>query len=264
MRVERRALRVLLAGAALVGLAWLVAPVPSPPLYDGLIGQAESYRYLTPPPGHNQAGPPTSASTSLAVSGGSSQAGYIATTEMPPQAQLIVAAGALAVPSGAASAALSITAVPPPAPVPASVGRLDGNVYEITATAAGASLALKGGGVTPPTVVLRGPVGNAAGGAIAIYAGGSWQTLHSVPIGSTSDTLAASVTRLGDFAIVLPGAAGPGNGGGGVGGIGGSGGGFPVVAVVVPIAVLLAIAALLVALRGTRTPAARPPTRRRR
>lgn len=245
-----------------MGLAWLVAPLASPPLYDSIAGAAEPYRYLTPVQGHSQAGPPTSATATLGVSGGSSQAGYIATTEAPPQAQFIVAAGAFDLPSGASSVALSVKPVTPPAPVPPSLGRLDGNVYEVTATAGGASLTIHGGGVTPPTMVLRGPVSNASGGSIALYAGGTWKTLHSVPIGASSDTLAASVTQLGDFAIVLPG-TGNGGGNGGGSGAGAGGGGFPVLAVVLPVVALLLIGAVLWLMRSSGPPAARPPARRR-
>ena len=86
----RRSLRILLTGAVLIAAVWLLHPLGAPPLYDGAAGPNEAYRYLNPPAGHTQQGPPTSASTNLAVSGGSSAAGYVSTSEAPPQAQFLV------------------------------------------------------------------------------------------------------------------------------------------------------------------------------
>ena len=50
-----------------------------------------------------------------------------------------MAEGSFVVPSAATSVAVSIKPVPPPAAIPASVGKLDGNVYEVGPTATGKS-----------------------------------------------------------------------------------------------------------------------------
>lgn len=250
---RRRALHVLLAGAALTGAAWTVAPAPSPPLYDGLTGPAESYRYLSPPPGTAATAAPTSGSTTLAVSNGTSAAGYLQTSEQPPQAQFLVGGGALAVPAGATSVTLRLEPVPAPAPLPASAGRLDGNTYRVSATAdVPGPVTVKVGG-TQPTIVLRGPPGSSGAVINRWETGGSWQALHTVPLGGQApDMVAANTDQIGWFAMVLSGSSSPGGGGSG---------GFPVLAVVLPVAVLALLGATILAIRLART--RQRPTRRR-
>ncbi len=97
--MNRRAAVVSLgAGLGLIALAQLAAPFGSPPLYDGVVVQ-EPYRYLSPGPG--QLGSPTSYRSTLPVTGIASPVFVAATTESPPQAQLIAESGAFVLPPGA-------------------------------------------------------------------------------------------------------------------------------------------------------------------
>jgi hypothetical protein len=253
-----RAVRVLAAGAALIGVAWVVSPVLSPPLYDGLAGPAEAYRYLNPRPGTASTPAPGSATKDAPASGGTIAAAFVTTDEQPPQVQVLIGDGALVVPAAATKVTISLKAVPPPLPIPAALGRLDGNVYQVSVTPdTGGAVSVKPG-VTPPTVVLRGPTGSGGAQIARLETGGSWQGLHTVPLGATPDMVAASTTAFGYFTLVLP-AASPTPGGGG-----GGGGGFPVVAVVVPAAVVVILTGVLVAVSLSRRRPAAPAPRRRR
>lgn len=243
---RRRATRVLLAAAALVGIAWWVSPVASPPIYDSLGGPADPYRYLNPPPG-NSHGSPSSAKQDAAVSGGTIAATFISTTEAPPQVQVLIGDGAVAVPAGATKVTISITAVASPVPIPAAVGMLDGNVYQVSVTPDVAGPLTLKSGATPPTVVLRGPTGSSGAQILRLQdAGGAWEKLHTVPLGSAQDMVAASTSAFGWFALALPKGAGNSGGGGG-----GGASAVSVVAVVVP-AVLLALIAVLLGVRFSR------------
>lgn len=242
---RRRATRVLLAAAALVGIAWWVSPVASPPLYDSLGQPAEPYRYLNPPPG-NSHGEPSAAKQDAMVSGGAINATFISTTEQPPQVQVLIGDNAVAVPAGATKVTISITAVPPPLPIPAALGMLDGNVYQVSVTPDVAGPLTLKPGATSPTVVLRGPPGSSSAQILRLQdVSGAWEKLHTVPLGSAQDMVAASTSAFGWFTLVLPKGAADGGGGGGGSGT------FPVVAVVVP-AVLLALIATLLAMRLSR------------
>jgi len=256
VRRLRPASRVLLAGAGLVGVAWLLAPSPVPPLYDGLSGPSEAYRYVSPPPGYPSTPPPSSASKQLTVTGGVVPAAFVATEEQPPQAQLLVGEGSVAAPAGAHTVTLSVKPVAPPAPLPASDGRIDGNVYQAGATGdSGGEATIKpGASTTLPTMVLRGPPGSGSGTIWRYQAGGSWSKLDTKPLGGqVQDMLAASTDSFGFFAIVLPASGGSSSSStSGGGGGGGGGGSFPVVAVVVPLVLVVLIGGLLAAIRMSR------------
>jgi hypothetical protein len=246
--------RAMLAGGAGLAAVWLLLPAsPAPPLYDGLTGPAEAYRYLNPPPGSSQTGPPGSASRQIDVAGGSSSAAFLATDEQPPQAQFLVGDGALRIPAGAHTVTLQVKPVPPPpVPLPAGLGRVDGNVYEVSATAdVPGQVTVSPTATTKPTIVLRGPSGAGAGRIARFDPGGRWTALASGPLGNgVQDMLAASTDSLGDFAIVLSG--NPGS----TGGSGGGGGSFPVVAVLVPVVAVVVLAGSLVGVRLSRSRAA--------
>jgi hypothetical protein len=248
---------MLVAGAALIAGAWLLAPLPGLPLYDGLQPPPEPYRYLNPPPGSQQTAPPTSASKDLALSNGAVPAAFVSTGETPPQAQVLVGDATLIAPAGAHTVTLGIRPVPPPSALPGSLGHRVGNVYLITATAdAGGQASLKPG-ATPPTVILRGPPGSSAARIARAGAGsGGWVLLQTVPIGAgVQNTVAANTTSLGYFTLVVPAGAATSSTSTGTGNP--SSGSFPVVAVVVPLAVVLAVAGLLLAVRRSRAGAAR-------
>ena len=253
--------RALLAGALLVGVAWLVAPPGSPPLYDGVQGPAQAYLYLQPPAGYHQNGTPNRASRVLPVTNGSNGAGFVNTEETPPQAQVLVADGALSHPAGARSITLTVTPVAPPAPVPASLGTQTGNVYQVTATAdVPGPVAIDP--AHPMTVVLRGPAGTGDAPIARMDEGSTtWQRVTTVPLGSAPDMVVVNTDRLGWFVITATRAS-PNPGGSG--GSGGSAG-FPVAAVVVAAVVLVAVIGTLLALtlRGRSTRRTPPPRRRR-
>src|SRR6202008_1664103 len=93
-------------------ISQFTAPFRSLPLYDGVIVQ-EPYRYLAPSSG--QAGSPTSYAGTQPIHGATSPAFVAATTESPPQAQLIAPAGAFVVPAGVTALSISIQPVAVPA-----------------------------------------------------------------------------------------------------------------------------------------------------
>jgi hypothetical protein len=252
---------MLLAGLGLIGAVWALSPAPSPPLYDGLQGPAQSYLYLQPPPGYHQNGQPSTASRSLPVAKGSSGAGYASTQEVPPQAQVLAADGTFSTPAGATSVTLTITPVPPQQPIPASLGTLAGNVYQVTAAAdVPGPVAITAG--HPVTVVLRGPAGTGNAPMARLNQGAAaWQNVTTVPLGSAPDMVVTNTETLGYFAITARGSSSTSTSGGGGGS--GDGGRFPVVLVVgisLPALALVAvIAALLVLASRQRNRGPRPP-----
>lgn len=190
-------IRFLIVGAAVVLAAQLLAPLPGPPLYDGVI-PVDAYRWLSPPPG--QHGGATGASVVLPVSGSSSPLITLATAEVPPQAQVFAEPGALIMPAGTTSLAVSITPVPPDAAP--SDGHVAGNVYRITITTKA------GEAVTAPasaevTVVLRHPDVTASEATLSLLTSGTWQPLKTDA--ALAGSFVAVVTTFGDFALVSPG-----------------------------------------------------------
>lgn len=177
----------------LAGVAQVVLPIGRP-LYDGIVPN-ELYRYLAPLDG--QLGSPTSYAGDVSVTGGQSPPITAATSEQPPQAQLIALAGAFAVPSGVTTLHVTITAVPPAARP--STGTISGNVYRIAVTdPAGTSVPITAG--QPPTIVLRSP-GAEVDPVLERLAGGAWQEVQ----GSQNAALSIFTTQvdaLGDFAVV--------------------------------------------------------------
>ena len=195
-----RALVPLLAGLVLMLAAQLGTPLSGPPLYDGVIVQ-EPYRYLAPGPG--QAGSPSSFAASETVDGAASPQFVAATTESPPQAQLIALTGAFVIPAGAA--ALDVSIAPLAAPAPPSSGPIVGNVYRFAvADPSGSPAPISP--ATPPTVVLRAPNG-VVDATIARYGDATWQDLPTQPSGQPGVFL-ANVDALGDFALILGSSAG--------------------------------------------------------
>jgi hypothetical protein len=250
---HRAAILSLLAGLAVIAVARLAAPLASPPLYDGVVVQ-DPYRYLVP--GSNQAGSPTSATLATRVEGTTSPQFAVATTESPPQAQLISAPGAFVLPAGVASVTASIEAVP--ATAPPTSGQIAGNVYRFSvADESGAPLAVGQAAGTQPTLVLRAPDGVSTA-TIARLDGAAWQELPTEAAGQPG-MFVTTVTALGDFAVI----AGPAPG------LLGLDPGILVavgVGVGVGVAALLAVVALavLVSRRQRQAPAVHAPSPSRR
>jgi hypothetical protein len=190
---------VLVAGAVLLAVLWLIGPRSQPPLYD-TIGPGEPYRYCQPPPGFGPGKAPSQRDDSLPVPTGQSPPITPSTDEMPPQAELLAPEGAFAVPPGTATIRVAIQCAPPPSVLPPD-GRLDGNVYTFTVAAAGTQLSLRPG--QRITVVLRGPAG-APNPVMERFQAGQWMRLDTGQLGNTApDTYAANVTELGDIALVV-------------------------------------------------------------
>ncbi len=166
----------LALGFVLLVLAGRAAPVGQPPLYDGVVVE-DPYRYLQPPSG--------------------------------AAAQLIADEGAFVIPSGTASVVTTIRPIAPPAPVPS--GALAGNVYEVrVASEGGIDLAIPPGKTV--TVVLRSPNG-VTNGTLFRFSGTAWAAVKTVN-GGLPDLYATNSTELGDFAVIVTGAASPAPSGG--------------------------------------------------
>lgn len=184
---------VLAAGVVLILAAQVVAPVAAP-LFDSLTVLGP-YHYLAP--AGNQTGSPTSATITEQLANGTSPGLNAATTESPPQAQLIAAPDAFQLAAGSTAVTITIKPVEPPAP--STVGPILGNVYHYTITDQnGVALATKPG--TDVTLVLRAPDATSEA-AVAQYSGGTWSLISSSPSGTPAFFL-GTTGSLGDFALV--------------------------------------------------------------
>lgn len=184
---------VLAAGILLIAAAQAVAPIAAP-LFDSLTVLGP-YRYLSP--AGNQAGAPTSAKVTQPLVNGSSPGFNAATTESPPQAQLIAAPGAFQLAPGTTSVTVEIDPVAPPAA--STVGPILGNVYRYAVTDQnGVALSTKPG--TDVTLVLRAPDATSEA-LVAQYSGGAWTQITSSPSGTPAFFIGTAAT-FGDFALV--------------------------------------------------------------
>ncbi len=226
--------RGAVAGAvlSLLALAAVRSGGGGPPLYDGL---------CTPPTyvklGSNP-GPPSRSQTFSASDLASTF--ELADNDTAPQAQIIVAAGALSAPPGS-TATVSITPVQPPAVKPAD-GSIDGNVYDFEVTVGGKRLQL-----TPNHLVTIVLTATAVGGAdrqVEHFDGTRWTAQAKTVQSGCGSTYQANSTTLGIFALVV---AGTGSSGPGAAG----GGGSPAVVIIVVVVVILAV--IIGALRLNRT-----------
>jgi hypothetical protein len=182
------------AGLAVMAIAQLAAPQGSAPLYDGVVVQ-DPYRYLAP--GSGQADSPTSFTSAVPVDGTTSPQFVAATTENPPQAQLIASPGAFVVPTGVA--AINVSIEPVPASAPAPNGPIAGNVYRFAvADQAGTPLTIVPAKL--PTLILRAPDGFLSA-TIARYSGTGWEALPTQPSGQPG-IVYANVSVLGDYALI--------------------------------------------------------------
>ena len=184
----------ILIGTLLAFGVQALAPV-GVPLYDGVV-VAEPYRYLHPT--GQQPGNPTSFSSAPTVQGVVSPLLAAATTEAPPQAQLIAQRDAFQLTPGATNLQVSIAPIEPPSVPPDQP--IAGNVYRISVTdQAGAALQIKPcqGCVT---LLLRGPETLEAGRLLR-FADGAWTDVNAIH-NSMTGMYQWNATGLGDFAIV--------------------------------------------------------------
>ena len=199
-RAERRPAAIVLAtGVLAIAAAQLLAPVAAP-LFDSLTVLGP-YRYLSPT--GTQTGAPTSATVTEPLVGGASPGFNAATTESPPQAQLIAAPGAFQL--GPGSTSITVT-IQPVAPVtPSTVGPFLGNVYRYAVTdQTGLALTTKPG--TDVTLVLRAPDAT-SDALVAQFSAGAWNLVSSSPAGTPAFFI-GTTGSFGDFALV----AAPGSG----------------------------------------------------
>lgn len=197
----RPALVSLALGAA-VALAVQLASPNRAPLYDG-VPITEPYRYLDPASG--QAGDPTSFASTPGLDNGASRAFVAATTEQPPQAQLIALTGALVVPAGATAMNVSIDAVEPEQPPDA--GSIVGNVYRfLVVDDDGNEFTIAAG--AQPTLTLRAPE-NVNAAVIGHLGADGWVVLPTEHGGGVG-IFQAIPTELGDYALLV-GVSAPSN-----------------------------------------------------
>ena len=192
---DRRSLGLLALAASGTALAigwasgaWLGAPA----VYDGLPFNAEPYRYVSPPPGLEGNGSPSSVSTVVHTAshpGGTAFA--ISTAEFPPQAALIASDGDFLPPEQA----VTVGVRPVRAPAVAPAGRPDGNVYQVYVQAG----TLRPGATL--TVALRG-TGAPGSPQLEQLNAGHWDPLPTTHVPPA--VYSAPARGVGDFALVLP------------------------------------------------------------
>jgi hypothetical protein len=194
---RRLALVSIGVGMALAAAARLLAP-GAPPLYDGVVIN-EPYRWLEPPPG--ELGGAQGVSATAPLEDGASPLVALATSEQPPQAQVFAPPGALTLPPGTRSLAMSIT---PIAPSGAPSGHIAGNVYRfVIANQDGVPATAPADAFV--SIVMRGP-DDVFEATIERFTDGAWQSLDTSHAGYTNGFLAI-VTEFGDFALVAEGAS---------------------------------------------------------
>jgi hypothetical protein len=193
--VRRLAAVALATGLGLAGLAQLMASPHTAPLFDGVFIE-DPYRYVAPQA--SAAGDPLSAEQTQPVVGGAVPLLAVGTAEVPPQAQIIAQADAFDIPAGTASIRVSIRPSVPTDP------QIVGNVYSLSITdQAGVALNLRPGSVV--TIVLRSPDPNVVA-QIARFDGTTWVPLQTEN-GGLPDLFSANITEVGDYAVLLTGAA---------------------------------------------------------
>ena len=179
---QRRLGLLLVMGGSALALAFQIGAPVAVPLYDG-VPIVEPYRYLHP--SGDQLGDPTSTSETVQVAVGVSPVVVAATSETPPQAQLVAQRNAFELTSGATSVVAAVTPIDPPtAP---TAGPLLGNDYRISVTDQSGtelrirtcdgciSISLRAPDGGPPAAVMRfdggawTPVRTSHGGGVAMY-----------------------------------------------------------------------------------------------
>lgn len=194
MTRPRTSALVLAAGFAIAAAVQMVVPMGSP-LFDGVVIE-DPYRYLAPPPGGD--GSPTSAASTLAITGGASPAFAVYTGETPPQAELLGRGGELAMGAGATSLKVTIAPIQPAGG--SSPATIAGNLYHFSVTdQSGAAVGLALGQTL--TIALRAPDGISPDATIARFANGAAQAVPTSPSG-LKNLFITDATQLGDFAVL--------------------------------------------------------------
>ena len=194
---QRLAAAVLLIGLGLVAVGQLPPMARPAPLFDGVFVE-EPYRFVEPAAG--EAGDPQPAQLGEPVTNGAVALLAVATSEGPPQAQMIAQADAFAISADTTSVSVSIQ------PIAAHDPQVLGNIYRIAVTdQAGAALEARPAALI--TVVLRTPAPNPNPDAqLARFDGTRWVTL-ATDHGGLPDLFSANIDQFGDYAVILPGYA---------------------------------------------------------
>jgi hypothetical protein len=192
---DRRVAALAVAAGLLVILAAQAGRPVGVPLYDGVVVQ-EPYRFLHPT--GDQAGSPTSFDATRPTERDMSPTIAAATTENPPQAQLIAQRGAFELTPGATAVRVSITAVE--APSPPAGGIVAGNVYRFSVTdQSGTPLAVKAcDGCL--SLSLRAPDGTGEA-VLKRSADGTWFDVETNHAGILN-AFQTNPTEMGDYAVI--------------------------------------------------------------
>lgn len=202
MTNRRLGVLLILAGSAAALAIQVAAPVVVP-LYDG-VQVAEPYRYLHP--SGDQVGNPTSSSERELVSEGVSPVVVAATTEIPPQAQLIAQRDAFVLTAGTTSIVAEITPIDPP--VAPTTGTILGNAYSFSVSdQLGTQLRIKpcDGCVS---LALRAPDGGPAA-TVMRFENGAWVEVLTRHGGAVA-LYQTNPVATGIYAVVATGASGGG------------------------------------------------------
>lgn len=193
----RRALLVLVLAVAALAGAVAVRPPHAPPLYDGLGFPDEPYRWVAPPAGAEKTPqPPTPASASIAVDGGTSVPVQGFSDEQGPQIAFAVGSGALAAPAGAT--AVTLLATPAAAPSPPATAEVVSNLYAFTARAGATPVTLAKGAQL--VVNLRADAATKQAVVVGLREGSRWVQLPTRQVGT--EIYAARLDRLGAVALL--------------------------------------------------------------
>ncbi len=192
---RRLAAVVLVAGLGMTWLGQAISPTPTTPLFDGVFIE-DPYRYVDPPAGAD--GDPFPVEVTEPVTDGAVPLLAVATAEVPPQAQIIAQADAFEISSDVTSITVSIVPSAPSDP------DLVGNVYTVSVTdQAGSALTVRADALV--TLVLRAPQPDLVA-QVAHFDETRWMPLPSEH-GGLPDLFAANIDELGDFAVLITGAA---------------------------------------------------------
>jgi len=186
-------MRKLLAALAVVTLGWLASP-SGVPVYDGVGAPDEPYKYV----GRSNA-PAASISASTPVSSGVSGSLSARSAESGPQVLVDLGSGAFA--ASTPSVTLTVTAVAGDGTgVPQ--GRIDGNVYRVSASTGARLLPSAQGFLFLRAAVMTKP------NPVVVHratASDPWVKVKTVRAGQ--DILSTPFRALGDYAVVrVPGA----------------------------------------------------------
>jgi hypothetical protein len=185
--------KVLLLGLGLTGLIAVTSSIRTPPLFDGVFIE-DPYRWVEPPPGAD--GDPPSVTMAQPVVNGSVPLLAVATSEVPPQAQIIAQEDGFAIAADTTTVTVSIQ------PSAATDPTIAGNVYRFSVIdEQGRALGIRPGAQV--TLVLRAPQQDLIA-QIARFDGSSWVKIPT-EFGGLPDLFAANIMELGDFAVVVTG-----------------------------------------------------------